>query len=181
MQGKAGWWIAGICAVVVFVSIGYGMGRKSALNSSQVTNSLEPAGAPLSSSIQIEPIQPQQELASIGKTQTQGTANTQKQFADGSAVEQAADPLQVAVPQLSSDKPDNSPEGIRQIQQALKVAGYDPGPADGRMGGRTKTAIRDFQTANGLQADGKVGPRTWSKLQVAASGSTTTSTSTEQR
>ncbi len=181
MQGKAGWWIAGVCAVVVFISIGYGMGRKSVLNVSQSTRSLEPAGAPLSSSIQIEPIQPQQELVSIGKTQTQGTTNTQKQFADGFTVEQAADAMQTTAAQISSDKPGSSPEGIQQIQQALKLAGYDPGPTDGRMGGRTKTAIRDFQTANGLQADGKVGHRTWSKLQAAVSSSTTASTSTEQR
>ena len=54
---------------------------------------------------------------------------------------------------------------VRQIQQALKGAGFDPGVADGRMGQRTKTAIRDFQVAHGLEPDGKVGPRTWSKLE----------------
>jgi peptidoglycan hydrolase-like protein with peptidoglycan-binding domain len=54
---------------------------------------------------------------------------------------------------------------VREIQLALKAAGFDPGPVDGQLGTRTKTAIRDFQTANGLMADGKVGPKTWGKLE----------------
>lgn len=54
----------------------------------------------------------------------------------------------------------------RQIQTALKNAGYDPGPIDGKTGAKTKKAIRDFQAANGLKADGKVGAKTWAKLSV---------------
>ncbi len=69
-QGKAGWWIAGACAVVILVSIGYGMGRRSAASLPNSSRALEPAGAPLTSSIQIEPIQPQEELASISTGQT---------------------------------------------------------------------------------------------------------------
>lgn len=52
----------------------------------------------------------------------------------------------------------------RQIQTALKNAGFDPGPIDGKIGPKTKKAIKDFQAANGLTADGKVGPETWAKL-----------------
>ncbi len=39
---------------------------------------------------------------------------------------------------------------IRQIQQALKTRGYDPGPMDNAMGGRTKTALLKFQADKGL-------------------------------
>lgn len=39
---------------------------------------------------------------------------------------------------------------IRSIQQALKDRGYDPGPIDGVIGSQTRTAIRSFQTDNGL-------------------------------
>jgi peptidoglycan hydrolase-like protein with peptidoglycan-binding domain len=53
---------------------------------------------------------------------------------------------------------------IRQIQIALKNAGYDPGLIDGRMGKATRTAIKNFQKANNLSVDGKVGKQTWSVL-----------------
>lgn len=39
---------------------------------------------------------------------------------------------------------------VKQIQEALKKAGYDPGPADGNMGGRTKSALIQFQQDKGL-------------------------------
>ena len=54
---------------------------------------------------------------------------------------------------------------VRQIQVALKNAGFDPGVIDGKMGRQTKEAIRGFQRANNLQADGKVGKKTWGLLK----------------
>ncbi len=48
----------------------------------------------------------------------------------------------------------------KQIQQALKDAGFDPGPIDGIRGRKTIQAIKEFQTANGLVVDGLVGPKT---------------------
>ena len=53
---------------------------------------------------------------------------------------------------------------VRQIQTALRNAGYNPGSIDGRMGRQTRDAIRAFQRANNLSADGKVGKRTWALL-----------------
>jgi peptidoglycan hydrolase-like protein with peptidoglycan-binding domain len=52
----------------------------------------------------------------------------------------------------------------KDIQIALKNAGFDPGTPDGKMGKKTRQAIRDFQRANGLDADGKVGKKTWEVL-----------------
>lgn len=52
----------------------------------------------------------------------------------------------------------------KQIQKALSNAGYDPGPVDGRKGRQTREAIRAFQRANNLRADGVVGKRTWALL-----------------
>jgi len=54
---------------------------------------------------------------------------------------------------------------IKQIQIALKNAGYAPGTIDGKMGNQTKDAIRAFQRANNLPVDGKVGKKTWSLLK----------------
>jgi hypothetical protein len=62
---------------------------------------------------------------------------------------------------------DNDPEVVRQLQQALTTAGYDPGAADGTYGPQTKAAVVAFQEANGLSADGVVGPDTAAALNSA--------------
>ncbi|MDD4954632.1 MAG: peptidoglycan-binding protein [Candidatus Omnitrophica bacterium] len=53
----------------------------------------------------------------------------------------------------------------KNIQAALKNAGFYSGAIDGKIGKKTKEAIKEFQKANGLKADGIVGKQTWSKLQ----------------
>ena len=50
------------------------------------------------------------------------------------------------------------------IQAALKNAGYYQGAVDGKFGQMTATAIKEFQKANGLKADGVIGEQTWIKL-----------------
>lgn len=51
-----------------------------------------------------------------------------------------------------------------EIQTALRNAGYYLGKVDGKLGPMSKKAIEEFQKANGLKADGKVGPKTWGIL-----------------
>jgi len=53
---------------------------------------------------------------------------------------------------------------IQQIQTALKNAGFYTGNIDGKSGSLTKKAIEEFQQANNLKVDGKVGPNTWGIL-----------------
>lgn len=53
----------------------------------------------------------------------------------------------------------------KKIQTALKNAGFYSGTIDGKIGKKTKEAIKEFQKANGLKADGIVGKQTWAKLQ----------------
>jgi hypothetical protein len=45
---------------------------------------------------------------------------------------------------------------VRRIQALLAELGYDPGPIDGLAGRRTASAIRSFQTAEGLSVDGRI-------------------------
>lgn len=54
---------------------------------------------------------------------------------------------------------------VKQVQIALKNAGFDPGLLDGKMGKRTTDAIKAFQRAQNLPVDGKVGRETWSLLK----------------
>gem|GEM_PF-1713472 len=48
----------------------------------------------------------------------------------------------------------------KKIQGILRDAGYYRGPIDGKMGKKTKKALKDFQTDNGLSPDGIAGPAT---------------------
>jgi len=50
-------------------------------------------------------------------------------------------------------------ETVREIQDALAARGYDPGLADGLVGGKTVRAIRLYQAQAGLQVDGKATAR----------------------
>lgn len=53
----------------------------------------------------------------------------------------------------------------KDIQKALKNAGFYTGAADGKIGPKTKKAIEDFQKSKNLKVDGKVGPKTWAELE----------------
>ena len=55
----------------------------------------------------------------------------------------------------------------RQIQNLLDYLGYDPGPIDGANGPNTEDAVRAFQAAEGLTADGDPGQETQTALLAA--------------
>lgn len=57
---------------------------------------------------------------------------------------------------------------VRELQQALADAGFDPGPIDGDFGPMTRAAVIAFQEARGLEVDGVVGPQTWGALNGGA-------------
>jgi len=54
---------------------------------------------------------------------------------------------------------------VAEVQALLKQRGFDPGPVDGIFGGKTEQAVKQFQSARGLAADGIVGPLTYRELQ----------------
>ncbi len=58
----------------------------------------------------------------------------------------------------------------KEIQACLKNAGFYKGKIDGVKGRSTKKAIKEFQKANGLRADGVVGVKTWEAMNKYASG-----------
>ena len=55
-------------------------------------------------------------------------------------------------------------EAVRTVQKKLKELGYYNGSIDGDFGEATDKALKAFQKANGLEADGKVGEQTLKKL-----------------
>jgi len=58
----------------------------------------------------------------------------------------------------------------KEIQAALKNAGFYAGSVDGVLGPQSMKAIEAFQKASGLSVDGKVGPKTWAALRKYLSG-----------
>lgn len=45
---------------------------------------------------------------------------------------------------------------IKEVQSGLAALGYEPGPADGKMGKKTQRAIKAFQQKVGIPVDGKI-------------------------
>lgn len=69
---------------------------------------------------------------------------------------------------------------VRIVQQRLYNLGYYTYKVDGIWGTRTKTAVRKFQKAKGLVADGIVGAKTEKALGVTLSGSSSTGTNSSE-
>ena len=63
-------------------------------------------------------------------------------------------------------------ESVRQVQSRLNELGYWSGTADGIFGNNTLSAVRRFQSAKGLSADGIVGPKTYAALGLSSASST---------
>jgi peptidoglycan hydrolase-like protein with peptidoglycan-binding domain len=63
--------------------------------------------------------------------------------------------------------PGSTSYAVELLQRALLRAGFNPGPVDGNFlpGSLTAIAVRSFQTANGLAANGIVDPQTWGAFQ----------------
>jgi peptidoglycan hydrolase-like protein with peptidoglycan-binding domain len=56
---------------------------------------------------------------------------------------------------------------VRDLQQALKALGHDPGPVDGVFGIATESAVKAFQQEREIPADGIVGKVTWINIDEA--------------
>ena len=68
----------------------------------------------------------------------------------------------------------SSRDRTKDIQTALKSAGFYDGKIDGIKGEQTKKAVKAFQKANGLRDDGVIGPKTWELLSGYLSGAAAT-------
>ena len=61
---------------------------------------------------------------------------------------------------------DVQPGDVRQAQERLKEAGFNPGPVDGQLGAQTKEAIKEYQKAQGLPQTGQLDEPTRDLLMV---------------
>ncbi|MBD2141201.1 peptidoglycan-binding protein [Anabaena sp. FACHB-1250] len=62
---------------------------------------------------------------------------------------------------------------VQQLQEILKALNLDPGTIDGDFGNNTVKAVKQFQSQNGLNADGIVGKNTQNALNNALDQLTT--------
>ena len=53
---------------------------------------------------------------------------------------------------------------VKEIQKILESLGFDPGSVDGRMGARTRLAIKEFQKKKALTESGRIDSKTWIQL-----------------
>ena len=61
-----------------------------------------------------------------------------------------------------------TPEIVSYVQNRLIEFSYDPGSADGKMGQKTREAIRVFQRAAKLPVTGEITPRMISLMAAGA-------------
>ena len=88
---------------------------------------------------------------------------------ENSGQEPKREPCGLTLPQIprlpSSYKPTN-----KDIQIALRNAGFYEGAIDGDIGPLSRRAIREFQAENNLAVDGRVGLKTWAELSTYLPG-----------
>lgn len=65
---------------------------------------------------------------------------------------------------------------VRQIQTKLKRWGYYSGNVDGIYGSQTLSAVKWFQSKNGLAVDGIAGPKTLAAMGIYSSSTTNSTT-----
>jgi hypothetical protein len=80
------------------------------------------------------------------------------------AVKLRGDPVTIPAARPSLMEIDTASFGIRGLQTALRLLGYDAGPVDGIRGYQTRGAIEHFQQEHGLRPDGWYGAQTASML-----------------
>jgi len=58
------------------------------------------------------------------------------------------------------------PVSPKEVQKALKGAGYYLGAIDGKLGEGSQKAIKEFQVEHELVSDGIIGQQTWDQLKA---------------
>jgi peptidoglycan hydrolase-like protein with peptidoglycan-binding domain len=52
------------------------------------------------------------------------------------------------------------------VQRELRKQGYDPGTIDGKMGPRTRSTLKRYQTDQGLLATGEIDAKTLETMEL---------------
>lgn len=147
-----------LIVLLIFVVSGCGTAKK------RVTLKEEVAGI----KTKVDTLESRVEGVEAKQTDVERTASEHAQFIEElkTAKEKPAARTNIAI----KPRRGKSKERIKEIQVYLKNAGFYSGRIDGVKGRNTRKAIKEFQHANGLAADGIVGPKTWELLSKYSSG-----------
>ena len=143
-----------VVLAVLLVVGGYLVGRLSAPdNDTTPTRSLDrPVGATIVAPAPLSSGAPQPDVSAPPPREvTSGDGSRDAATAPG-ATPEVTEPKVIERP--SAKAPPLSSGELRELQAWLKVLGFDPGPADGRIGDRTTAAIRHYQSARQLEETG---------------------------
>ncbi|HHP7246127.1 MAG TPA: peptidoglycan-binding domain-containing protein [Elainellaceae cyanobacterium] len=106
---------------------------------------------------------PATESALFGFPQSASPAFTNASFTDTS-FPPADSPYINASPGSRTLFPSDRGSDVEALQRELNARGYSTGGTDGIYGPSTESAVRSFQSFQGLSADGVTGPATWRAL-----------------
>lgn len=81
-----------------------------------------------------------------------------------SVTQTQTDALDTGVISMNTLKSGSRGTQVKVLQYLLNESGYDCGSADGIFGKKTLSALKAFQKAKGLSADGICGRNTWKKI-----------------
>ncbi len=59
-------------------------------------------------------------------------------------------------------------DDVKRVQESLVALGYDPGPIDGLVGPRTVSALRKFESDNGLPVRGQLSSELMTRIGAGA-------------
>ncbi len=113
----------------------------------------------------------EERVGQLERSSLTGTSSSGSSWIDttSASIEPITTPVKKRASSASSSASKSSIKpSTREIQQALKNAGFYTGTVDGKIGPKTREAIKEFQRVHGLVDDGVVGKQTWAKLQAYA-------------
>lgn len=106
----------------------------------------------------------------IRRHKTRSTRPSTGSASDGRSGAEASNSAMAAALSRPTLRLGSSGAPVEQLQQDLASAGHSPKGIDGDFGPSTQQALRSFQDANGLSADGIAGRDTYVALSGAAPG-----------
>lgn len=112
--------------------------------------------------------------ATVSNTTTVAVATTAAAPATTTAASAPTTTVAIVVPDGYRKEPDtgqlsqgDTGPRVAALQKRLTALGGAPGPVDGAFGQTTDNAVKVFQKASSLKADGIVGPQTQAALDAA--------------